>query len=62
MRTKDIGPLLKKKREHLKVTQRQVALLIGCSRVSVCQWETGKALPTLEPFLALLTLYGMKIE
>jgi transcriptional regulator with XRE-family HTH domain len=62
VRTKDVCVLLKKKREQFKVTQRQVASLIGCSRVSVCQWETGKALPPLEPFLALLNLYDMKIE
>jgi DNA-binding XRE family transcriptional regulator len=62
IKTKDIGPLLKKKREELKLNQQEVALIIGCSRVSICQWETGRSNPPLEHFLPLLSLYNMKID
>jgi len=45
MQRKDLATALNKARSKYGVTRRDVAKVLGCSRMTVNRWERGKHLP-----------------
>ena len=39
---KELGTILRKERESRRITQQQMADLLGCTKMAVSYWETGK--------------------
>lgn len=35
-------------RENMILTQKELAVALGVSSVTVCRWETGKCVPTIK--------------
>ncbi|MCF5767925.1 LexA family protein [Aeromonas veronii] len=58
----DISDVIKSRRKALKMTQDDLALLVGVSRVSVSQWERGDTSPKGGNFLKLASALGLAPE
>ena len=54
--------MIKSRRKALKMTQDDLALLVGVSRVSVSQWERGDTSPKGGNFLKLASALGLAPE
>ena len=48
-----IGERIKKKRIELGLSQEELGDLVGVSKVSICGYEKGTRVPTLETFILL---------
>lgn len=55
----DMVRILRKER---KMTQCQLAQLLGASQGSVAMWETGKALPSTKMLRKLAKVFGVTID
>lgn len=53
METKRIGYRIKKAREHLHITQEQLAEIIGCTTQHISAIERGIKLPRLDTFVCI---------
>lgn len=49
-------------RKRAGLTQHEVALSLGISDASVCQWETGKTLPRTQLLPQIAALYNCSID
>ncbi|WP_049802493.1 helix-turn-helix transcriptional regulator [Gloeothece verrucosa] len=58
---KNITPL-RKRRESANLTRPDVKRLIGVSERRQADWESGKAMPSLENAAALAKLYGISLK
>ncbi len=62
MDQKDIGQLIKKRRKFLKLTQIDLAEIIGMSRRSLQMLEKGEGNPTFEQLSKILSTLGLEIQ
>jgi transcriptional regulator with XRE-family HTH domain len=53
---------LRRARLEMRMSQRQVADLLGVGQVTVSTWETGRCIPRPENLLQLAELYGRTVE
>ena len=53
-----IGEYIKKHRQELKTTQREVALIIGVSEDTIAYWEKGRFAPRIEHFPSIIRFWG----
>lgn len=53
MELKRIGYRIKKAREHLHITQEQLAEIIGCTTQHISAMERGVKLPRLDTFVCI---------
>lgn len=54
-----IGNRIKEARKSKGLSQQQLGDMLGVSKVSVCGYETGTRIPTLENFLQLVELLDL---
>jgi DNA-binding XRE family transcriptional regulator len=54
-------PTLKELRTNAKLTQKQLALLVGVSERTVIFWEMGSVLPSFESLQKLNEVLGPKV-
>ncbi|RQM71276.1 LexA family protein [Aeromonas hydrophila] len=57
-----MSDMIKSRRKALKMTQDELALLVGVSRVSISQWERGDTSPKGPNFLKLAKTLGVAPE
>ena len=60
--TKEIGIIIKKRRQHLKVRQQELADLSGVGINTLVAIERGQGNPKLEILLAILDTLGLQVE
>ena len=53
---------MKTLRMAARLTQEDVAAMLGVKRTAVAMWETGKAKPRADKLPALARLYGCTID
>ena len=53
---------IKEFRKLCNMTQDQVAGALDVTQNAVCQWETGKRVPSLEMIIKLSDLFGCTID
>lgn len=58
----EVGKILKIYRQAAKLTQKDVADALGVNRVSVTQWETGDAKPSIKRLAELAKLFGVPAD
>jgi SOS-response transcriptional repressor LexA len=58
----NMSNVIKSRRKALKMTQDELALLVGVSRVSISQWERGDTSPKGPNFLKLAKTLGVAPE
>ena len=58
----EIGARMRYARQQLDMKQHEVAALLGVSRPSIANWETGHAVTTVDRFLELCRLYGVSAD
>ena len=57
-----IGERIKQERLNRGLTQFELGEMLGVSKVSVCGYETGTRTPTVDTFLKLINILGLKAE
>jgi transcriptional regulator with XRE-family HTH domain len=62
MNPKTIGLFLKQLRNEKKLTQEQLAEVLGVSGRTVSRWETGSNLPDLSILVQISEYYGVEIK
>ena len=60
--TKEIGTIIKERRQHLKVKQQELADLAGVGINTLVAIERGQGNPKLETLLAILHTLGLQVE
>jgi DNA-binding XRE family transcriptional regulator len=60
MNPKTIGLFLKQLRNEKKLTQEQLAEVLGVSGRTVSRWETGNNLPDLSILVQIWNIMGLK--
>lgn len=53
---------LKDLRQEKKLTQKELALYLGLSANSICEWEKGRCEPSIEHLLKLSALFECSID
>ena len=53
---------IKEHRKSLKMTQKQLAFVLGVTRTTVTMWETGKAYPAVETLIKLSEIFNCTID
>lgn len=61
-RTMEPALTLKDQRRASRVTQRDMAERLGVSVPAVCNWEAGKAWPSIDRLPALAALLGVDMD
>lgn len=56
------GQLIRSLRESKKLTQEQLAKMVGVSRVSISKWESGENKPKGDNLLSLASALGVSID
>lgn len=59
--TRFSGRRLQKMRERAKMTQAKVSEKLGCSPVSYCNWERGKARPSADYICGLCRVLSCEV-
>lgn len=49
-------------RKYNKLTQKQLAEIIGTNNSSVCDWERGRSEPSIEMIIALCRLFDVSAD
>lgn len=62
MNTKEIGTIIKQRRQSLKVKQLELSELAGVGINTLVAIERGKGNPKLETLLAILDTLGLQID
>ena len=57
-----IGERIKQERINRGLTQLELGQMLGVSKVSICGYETGTRTPTVDTFLKLIDILGLKAE
>ncbi len=55
-----IGERIKEARKNMNLTQKELGDILGVSKVSICGYENGTRIPTLENFIQLLEVLEVK--
>ena len=58
----DFGPRLKELRENKNLTQKEVAHLVGVSRTSINNYESGDQNPMLDTLVRMVKVYGTSTD
>ena len=61
MNSKEIGAFLKQLRKEKRITQEQLAEILGVSGRTVSRWETGTNLPDLSILVQISEYYNVEI-
>lgn len=56
------GENLKRFREKVKLTQREVASMLQISRQSISKWENNQALPTIDLLVPLTNILNCTLD
>jgi y4mF family transcriptional regulator len=59
--SESLGRVVRKRRKQLHVTQRDLALLAGCSEPFVVALESGKATVRFDKVLDVLRILGLQL-
>lgn len=59
---RNVAANLRAERARTRLSQRQVAQLVGCSQGALQKWEAGECVPTMESMYALAELYGVTMD
>lgn len=62
MNGKEIGKVIKERREFLKITQKELSDIVGVGLRSLVDVENGKANPTVIQLNKICNALGLKIE
>ena len=62
MKPEEVGARIRQRRKELKLTQKQIAHSVGCSRVSVTQWEIGDNYPSGAHLIILSKVLGCSTD
>lgn len=62
MNTKEIGTIIKQRRQSLKVKQLELSELAGVGINTLVAIERGEGNPKLETLLAILNTLGLQID
>lgn len=62
MKQKNIGSVIRERRELLGMTREQIAEKTGINPQTIYKIENGHALPRLGTFISLCYVLGLKIE
>ena len=62
MNTKEIGIIIKKRRQSLKVNQLELSELAGVGINTLVSIERGQGNPKLETLLAILDTLGLQLD
>ena len=54
------GAKLREIREKQNLTRRAVSYDCGITEMTLCNWESGKAIPRIDLFSKLARVYGFK--
>jgi transcriptional regulator with XRE-family HTH domain len=54
--------MLREAREKKRLTQTQVAEILGVDQAAVSQWETGKVVPEPRRLSAIAATYGLNTD
>lgn len=57
-----VGDYMKELRENKRLSQKEVADILGVSRQAVSNWERGRTLPGLKDLYVLSRIYGKTIN
>lgn len=57
-----IGQLIEQRRNHMRITQRQLADMAEIGVNTLYKIETGQANPTLESLLKIVDVLGMELS
>ena len=57
-----IGERLKDARKRKNMSQQQLGDLLGVSKVSICGYENGVRIPTIENFVQLLDILDLSAD
>ena len=57
-----VGEKIKELREGKKLTQKQLAEIIGSTPNNVCFWETGKFEPAMFNCILLADVFGVSLD
>ena len=44
------------------MTMAQMADMIGVTPVAVSKWKTGRSMPTIDNFIAMAGIFGVKVD
>lgn len=58
----DLGAVIKRKREALKLTQTEFAKLVGADQQRVSAWETGSNPPTIKRLFEVLESLALVVK
>ncbi|OON87502.1 hypothetical protein BXO88_04355 [Oribacterium sp. C9] len=56
------GTAIKKLREQRKMTQLQLAEILGVSEKTVSKWESGRGYPSLDPLKEISKFFSVSID
>ncbi len=62
MLLKEVGQIIKLRREELKITQAHLAELAGISKNTIYKAERGQGNPSLDVLLKITEVLGMDIK
>lgn len=57
-----VGQRLKDARKNKKLSQQQLGDMLGVSKVSICGYENGIRIPTMENFIQLLDIFDLSAD
>lgn len=56
-----IGITIKRYRLKSKMSQLDLACLIGVEQSNICLWENGKSFPKIENLIKISDIFGLKL-
>lgn len=59
---KSLAANLRAERARTRLSQRQVAQIVGCSQGALQKWEAGECVPNIDSVWALAELYGVTVD
>ena len=58
----NLGHYIKSRRKNLDMTQKQLAVKVGVTDVTISRYENGEREPSFTEFIKLCEVLGMKVE
>lgn len=56
------GGRVKERRKQLHITQKQLAVQLGSTQSTICNYETGKATPSLKAIIQLAVVLNTSVD
>ena len=57
-----LGERLKELRRERGMTQNQLAVIMGVSKTTICQWETMKQEPSIEMLIKMADFFHTSVD